>query len=55
MGAKRSMLVTNVPRALAGGARLFADCRVERITRNGRAVTGIVGRFIRPGGTAARG
>ena len=27
-GAKRSMLVTNVPRALSRGARLFADCRV---------------------------
>ena len=27
-GAKRSMLVTSVPRALARGARLFADCRV---------------------------
>jgi choline dehydrogenase-like flavoprotein len=49
-GAKRSMLVTNVPRALARGARLFADCRVERITRAGRAVTGIEGRFLRPGG-----
>ena len=49
-GAKRSMLVTNIPRALARGARLFADCRVERITRNGRAVTGIEGRFVRPGG-----
>jgi choline dehydrogenase-like flavoprotein len=49
-GAKRSMLVTNVPRALARGARLFADCRVERITRSGRTVTGIEGRFLRPGG-----
>jgi choline dehydrogenase-like flavoprotein len=49
-GAKRSMLVTSVPRALARGARLFADCRVERITRSGSAVTGIEGRFIRPGG-----
>jgi choline dehydrogenase-like flavoprotein len=49
-GAKRSMLVTNIPRALSRGARLFADCRVDRITRNGRAVTGIEGRFVRPGG-----
>ena len=49
-GAKRSMLVTNVPRALARGARLFADCRVERITRSGGIVTGIEGRFVRPGG-----
>jgi choline dehydrogenase-like flavoprotein len=49
-GAKRSMVVTNIPRALGHGARLFADCRVERITRSGRAVTGIEGRFVRPGG-----
>jgi choline dehydrogenase-like flavoprotein len=49
-GAKRSMLVTAVPRALAGGARIFADCRVERVTRSGNKVTGIEGRFMRPGG-----
>ncbi|MBV9445679.1 MAG: GMC family oxidoreductase [Streptosporangiaceae bacterium] len=49
-GAKRSMLVTSVPRALAHGARLFADCRVNRITRSGRVMTGVEGRFIRPGG-----
>jgi choline dehydrogenase-like flavoprotein len=48
-GAKRSMLVTSVPRALSLGARLFADCRVDRIIRAGRAVTGVTGRF-RPGG-----
>jgi choline dehydrogenase-like flavoprotein len=49
-GAKRSMLVTNIPRALSRGARLFADCRVERITRSAGVVTGVTGRFIRPGG-----
>ena len=49
-GAKRSMLVTSVPRALALGARLYADCRVDRITRAGRAVTGLTGHFVRPGG-----
>ncbi|MGH3188067.1 MAG: GMC family oxidoreductase N-terminal domain-containing protein [Streptosporangiaceae bacterium] len=49
-GAKRSMLVTSVPRALAFGARLFADCRVDRITRPGAAVTGVTGHFVRPGG-----
>jgi len=48
-GAKRSMLVTNVPRALARGARLFADCRVERIIHSGGRVAGIEGRFVRPG------
>jgi choline dehydrogenase-like flavoprotein len=49
-GAKRSMLVTSIPRALAQGARLFADCRVERITRSRRGVTGVEARFVRPGG-----
>jgi choline dehydrogenase-like flavoprotein len=49
-GAKRSMLVTSVPRALAGGARLFADCRVDRVTRSGGRVTGVSGHFVRPGG-----
>jgi choline dehydrogenase-like flavoprotein len=44
-GAKRSMLVTSVPRALALGARLYADCRVDRITRQGRTVTGVTGHF----------
>ena len=49
-GAKRSMLVTSVPRALDRGARLYADCRVERITKSGRGVTGVQARFVRPGG-----
>lgn len=49
-GAKRSMLVTSIPRALNRGARLFADCRVDRITRSGRKVTGVEARFVRPGG-----
>ncbi len=49
-GAKRSMLVTSVPRALSHGARLFADCRVLRVTRSAGLVTGVAGRFLRPGG-----
>jgi len=49
-GAKRSMLVTSVPRALSRGARLFADCRVDRVTRSGAAVTGVAGHVVRPGG-----
>jgi choline dehydrogenase-like flavoprotein len=49
-GAKRSMLVTSVPRALSLGARLFADCRVDRVTRSGPGVTGVTGHFVRPGG-----
>ncbi|HUS16590.1 MAG TPA: GMC family oxidoreductase [Chloroflexia bacterium] len=49
-GAKRSMLVTYLPRALAHGARLFAGCRVARITRRGKRATGVEGRFTRPDG-----
>jgi choline dehydrogenase-like flavoprotein len=49
-GAKRSMLVTSVPRALSRGARLFADCRVDRVTRSGSVVTGVTGHVARPGG-----
>jgi choline dehydrogenase-like flavoprotein len=39
-GAKQSMLVTSVPRALSRGARLYAGCRVTRITPSG-----VTGRF----------
>ncbi len=49
-GAKRSMAVTSVPRALAFGARVIADCRVDRVTRSGRTVTGVTGHVVRPGG-----
>jgi len=40
--AKRSMLVTNIPRALSRGARLYTGCHVERIMRDGKRVTGAV-------------
>jgi choline dehydrogenase-like flavoprotein len=50
-GAKQSMLLTNVPRALARGARLYADCRVDRVTRHRGAAIGVEGHFIGPGGT----
>jgi choline dehydrogenase-like flavoprotein len=49
-GAKQSMLLTSIPRALGHGARLFADCRAERITRSGGRATGVEARFTRPGG-----
>jgi len=36
---KRSVLVTYVPMAMAAGARLYADCKAEKIiVKNGRAV-----------------
>jgi choline dehydrogenase-like flavoprotein len=49
-GAKRSMAVTSVPRALAFGARVIADCRVDRVTVSGRTATGVTGHVVRPGG-----
>ncbi len=49
-GAKQSMLVTSVPRALAAGARLFADVRVDRVTRDGTGANGVTGHVVRPGG-----
>lgn len=47
-GAKRSMLLTHIPRALAHGARLYAECRVDRVTLRGRTATGIEARFVDP-------
>jgi len=49
-GAKRSMLVTYLPRALSRGARLYAGFQVVTITRRGKRATGVVGRFARPDG-----
>jgi len=49
-GAKRSMLVTSVPRALAAGARLYADTRADRVIRDGGAAAGVTGHVVRPGG-----
>ncbi|MGN6106783.1 MAG: FAD-dependent oxidoreductase [Kofleriaceae bacterium] len=42
-GAKQSSLVSYVPRALHYGARIYADVRVDRITRHGKRATGVVG------------
>ncbi len=46
-GAKRSALVTYVPRALHFGARLLAHCRVDRVLRDRKRVTGVVGRVVK--------
>jgi choline dehydrogenase-like flavoprotein len=43
-GAKQSMLLTNVRRALDAGARLYTDCRVTRVTDSG-----VVARFAGKG------
>jgi choline dehydrogenase-like flavoprotein len=45
-GRKLSVDVTYLPRALAAGARVYTDCKVERITAaNGRA-SGVRARFL---------
>ncbi|HVE81674.1 MAG TPA: GMC family oxidoreductase [Myxococcales bacterium] len=44
--AKQSQLVTNIPAALAAGARLYADCRVERVLMEGGRAVGVAGQFI---------
>jgi choline dehydrogenase-like flavoprotein len=48
--AKRSMLVTNIPRALSRGARLYTGCRVQRITRTGNRATGVIAAVRTPAG-----
>jgi choline dehydrogenase-like flavoprotein len=45
-GAKQSALVSYVPRALHFGARLYSDVRVERIIRDGKRATGVVGHVV---------
>ncbi|MBX3161982.1 MAG: GMC family oxidoreductase [Deltaproteobacteria bacterium] len=42
-GAKQSSLVSYVPRALHYGARIYADVRVDKITRHGKRATGVIG------------
>jgi choline dehydrogenase-like flavoprotein len=45
-GAKQSMLVTYVPRALRAGARLLCDARVSRVLFEGSRAVGVRGRFV---------
>lgn len=49
-GAKQSMSVTLIPRALARGARLVANCRVDRLTVEGRRAAGAVATATDPQG-----
>jgi choline dehydrogenase-like flavoprotein len=47
-GAKQSMLVTYVPRALRAGAHALTDARVDRVIFEGNRAVGVRGRFIGP-------
>ncbi|MDE2135295.1 MAG: GMC family oxidoreductase [Alphaproteobacteria bacterium] len=45
--AKQSQLVTHIPAALQAGAKLFADCHVDQITRDGKGkANGVAASFI---------
>lgn len=44
--AKRSTLVSYLPRAMHFGARVYADCRVDRVLRRGRRAVGVSGRVL---------
>jgi choline dehydrogenase-like flavoprotein len=45
-GAKQSMLVTEVPRALAAGASLLTHARVDHVTWRGSTARGVTGRLL---------
>lgn len=43
---KQSQLVTHLPAALGAGAKLFADCEVERVLIEGARAVGVSARFL---------
>lgn len=49
-GAKQSMTVTYVPRAVSGGARLYAECQAVRVTADRGRASGVEARFAGRGG-----
>jgi len=53
-GAKQSMLVTQVPAALADGAALLTDARVDRVLWRGTQAVGVSGRLLGDDGRARR-
>lgn len=50
-GAKQSALVSYVPRSLHYGARIYADVRIDQITRHGKRATGVIGKVAGTGHT----
>jgi choline dehydrogenase-like flavoprotein len=46
-GAKQSTLVSYIPRALAFGATVWSDCRVDRVMFEGKRAIGVQGRVTR--------
>lgn len=48
--AKRSTLVSYIPRALAFGARVFSDCKADRVLLKGKRAVGVEGHVVRSNG-----
>jgi choline dehydrogenase-like flavoprotein len=53
-GAKQSVDITYLRRALASGARVFSDFHVERILTTGARASGVAGRIRRTNGPSRR-
>jgi choline dehydrogenase-like flavoprotein len=49
-GAKRSPIVTYIPRALHFGARIYSNVRVDKVLRKGKRAVGIEGRVVKANG-----
>ncbi|HVY60302.1 MAG TPA: GMC family oxidoreductase, partial [Planctomycetota bacterium] len=47
-GGKQSMLVSYLPRALAAGARIYADCRVEKVLVEAGRARSVRARLVDP-------
>jgi choline dehydrogenase-like flavoprotein len=47
--AKQSATLTYLPDAVAAGAEVYANCRVEKIEWSGKRASAVVGSFLRPG------
>jgi len=46
--AKQSADVAYIPKAIAAGARIYANCRAKKIITEAGRVTGVKGRFVNP-------
>jgi choline dehydrogenase-like flavoprotein len=50
-GAKRSTLVSYIPRALSFGARVYSDCKVEKLISHGKRIVGVDAHVVRANGS----
>jgi choline dehydrogenase-like flavoprotein len=53
--AKQSATLTYLPDAVAAGAEVYANCRVEKIEWSGKRATAVTGLFLAPGTQTANG